>query len=438
MTYPEQVKSRLWSDIRIMSEQAEQFVKKPGVDFSRTRKLGFGELMHFLISMQSGTTGHELLKYFDYSADAITASGFLQQRNKLLPDAMRHLLLQFNSHFPFEVYNGIYRLLAVDGAEFNIFRNPDDPGTYHPPTGRSKKGFNALHTVSLYDLINKRYLDCMIQPGKMKNEFRAICDLADRYQHGGVPVFIGDRGFSCYNFFAHAIEKGIFFLIRAKDVNAKRLLGLKELPECIDADVEIILTRTQSKKKWMRPDLAAQYRFICSEVTFDFIEHGSDDEYHLPLRVVRVPVADGVYENLITNLPAGEVSADELKHWYNLRWGIETSFRDLKHTIGTVNFHSKKVDFIVQELWARLILFNFCTIIALHVVIKKKGAKYVYQVNYAMAIKVCHHFIRLRGREPPPDVVGLIGKYALPIRPLRRYARQHRFQFPTGFCYRFS
>jgi len=388
--------------------------------------------------MQSGTTGHELLKYFNYSVDVISNSGFLQQRRKLHPDAMRHLLLKFNSHFPFEAYNGIYRLLAVDGAEFNIYRNPNDPGTYHPPTGRSKKGFNAIHTISLYDLLNKRYLDCVIQPGKEKNEFRAICDLADRYQHGGVPVFIGDRGFSCYNFYAHAIENGIFFLIRAKDINTKRLLGLKFLPESIDANVEVILTRTLSKKKWLRSDLVSQYRYICSDVNFDYIEHGSDDEYHLPLRVVRVFVADGIYENLITNLPVDDVSADELKQWYNLRWGIETSFRDLKHTIGTVNFHSKKVEFIVQELWARLILFNFCTIITLHVVIKKKGTKYVYQVNFAMAMKVCHHFIRVRGREPPLDVVGLIGKHTLPIRPLRSYARQHRFQFPTGFCYRFS
>jgi hypothetical protein len=70
---------------------------------------------------------------------------------------------------------GGYSLIAVDGCEFNITRNPKDPSTYHPPTRNSKKGFNSIHTVSLYDLFSKRYLDVVIQPGRLKNEFAALC-----------------------------------------------------------------------------------------------------------------------------------------------------------------------------------------------------------------------------------------------------------------------
>jgi len=176
-------------------------------------------------------------------------------------------------------------------------------------------------------------------------------------------VFIGDRGFACYNFFAHAFENNIRFVIRTKDINTKRMLGIQELPNIIDTTVELILTRTQSLKKRSRPDLDKQYRHISSDVAFDYIERGSDTEYPLFLRIVRLEVADGVYENLITNIPADDASINVLKHWYNLRWGIETSFRDLKHTIGAVNFHAKKPDFIIQEILARMILFNFCSII---------------------------------------------------------------------------
>ena len=135
---------------------------------------------------------------------------------------------------------------------------------------------------------------------------------------------------------------------------------------------------------------------------------------------------------MVTNLP-DDVLSDEIKYLYNLRWGIETSFRDLKHTIGTTNFHSKKVEYIIQEIWARLILFNFCAIVAAHVVIVKGVTKHFYQVNFAMAIKICHHFIRLRAGEPPPDVEALIGKHTLPIRLGRTFARQHRFQPPASF-----
>jgi hypothetical protein len=391
--------------------------------------------------MQSGTTGHELLKYFDFKSDIISNSGFIQQRDKLLPDAFRHLMLQFNSHFPFKLWGGIYQLIACDGCEFNIARNPDDPDTFHPPTGRTTaRGYNMIHTTSLFDLINKRYLDCLVVPSRIKNEFRAICDLADRFKYGGtgIPVFIADRGFSCYNFFAHAIENGIYFLVRAKDLNTKRLLGVKTLPESIDTGVEIIISRSKSKNNRKCPDLAEKYRYVNSDGVFDYIKHGSGDEYPLSLRIVRVEIDNGKFENLITNLPQDDVSADELKNWYHMRWGIETSFRTLKHTIGTVNFHSIKPDNIELEIWARMILFNFCAIITTLAVCIKKNTKFVYQVNFAMAMKICHHFIRMRERDPPIDVVGLIGSNILPIRPDRSFHRRNRLMPSASFCYRYS
>jgi len=388
--------------------------------------------------MGSDTTNNELLKYFNYSTDTLSNSAFYQQRKKLLPDTFSYLLRQFNSRFPLALYKGKYNLVASDGCEFNIARDPNDFDTFHPPSGKSTKGFNMLHTTAFFDLLTKRYLDCLVKPGRKKNEFQAICDLADRYPYGGSPIFIADRGFSSYNFFAHAGENDMFFIVRAKDINVRRLLKLDALPNNLDTCAEIILTRTQSKKRWRRPDLAEHYRYISSEVAFDYIEVGSYDEYQLSLRIVRFETTAGVFQNVITNLPVDEISADEIEELYRLRWGIETSFRDLKHTIGATNFHSKKPEYIEQEIWARLILFNFCAVITTHVVITNKGRKHIYQVNFVMAIKICLNFIRLRENEPPPDVEGLIGKFTLPIRHGRAYARQHRFQLPASFCYRFS
>ena len=115
-------------------------------------------------------------------------------------------------------------------------------------------------------------------------------------------------------------------------------------------------------------------------------------------------------------------------------WGIETSFRDLKHTIGATNFHSKKTEFVTLELWSRLILYNFCSIIILHVPIKHKNRKHEYQVNFSLAMKICFDFLR---GIAPPDIESLISKYILPIRLERNYARQHRVQKPISFSYRF-
>jgi len=436
MTIPERAKAILWDEIHDMSSAPGVFARNPDADFTRKRKLDFENLIRFIVTMQSGTTNHELLKYFDFSPNTISSSAFYQQRTKLLPTVFPYLLRQFNLHFPLEVYKGAYNLIACDGSEFNIARNPDDPDTFHPPNVISTRGFNMLHTISLYELLSKRYLDCVIQPGRKKNEFQAICDLTDRYSYGGVPIFIADRGFSCYNYFAHASEKGIFFIVRAKDVNVKRLLKLDSLPDSIDSCADIILARSKSKKKIKRPDLAEHYRYICPDVQFDYIKPGSGDEYPLSLRIVRFEVADGIFENIITNLPTRKFPLEEIKCLYNMRWGIETSFRDLKYNLGACNFHSKKVEYIKQEIWARLILFNFCAVIISSIVVKNGDTKHVYQLNFAMALKICHHFIRLSEHDPPPDVEALIGSFTQPIRYERNFARQHRFQLPTSFLYR--
>ena len=207
---------------------------------------------------------------------------------------------------------------------------------------------------------------------------------------------------------------------------------------CFDVWINRILTRSQSKKKRKHPELEEQYRFICRDVAFDYIDHGLGDEYPISLRILRFKISNDTYENIITNLPASSFSSSEIKSLYELRWGIETSFRELKHVIGAINFHSKKREYIEMEIWARLLLYNFCSIITSHVVIQQKKRKYIYQVNYTVAYDACRYLLRLHHGEKPPDIESLIGQNILPIRPGRKYARQHRFRVPVSFTYRFT
>lgn len=224
----------------------------------------------------------------------------------------------------------------------------------------------------------------------------------DRYSYGGFPIIIADRGFASFNVFAHAFENNIDFVIRAKDINVARLLKMNSLPNFIDTIIEIFLSRTQSKKKFLHPHLASQYRYICKNIAFDYITQ-TQPEYKMKLRILRFEVADGIFENIITSLPESDFCVAQIKEIYSMRWNIEISFRDLKHTIDTLNFHSKK--------------------------------KYIYQVNFSLAMKICVAF--LRNKESPPDIQDLINRYILPIRSDRTYARQHRIQHPASFAYRF-
>ena len=151
----------------------------------------------------------------------------------------------------------------------------------------------------------------------------------------------------------------------------------------------LILTRTQSKKKHKHPEKESQYHYICKNIAFDYLNPTDiSDEYLLKLRIVRVEVSVGVFENIITTLSEEDFTPDDIKYCYNLRWGIETSFRDLKHTIGATNLHSKKTEYVAFELWSKLILYNFCSIIILHVPVKSRNRKYEYQVNFSIAMKI--------------------------------------------------
>lgn len=119
-----------------------------------------------------------------------------------------------------------------------------------------------------------------------------------------------------------------------------------------------------------------------------------------------------------------------------MRWGIETSFRELKYAIGLMNFHAKKVEYIIQEIFASLTMYNFCELITIHVVIQQKERKYVYQVNFTMAIAICLRYFKCNKNIPPPNVEALIHRYILPIRPNRKDSRKVKPKSSVSFLYR--
>lgn len=243
-------------------------------------------------------------------------------------------------------------------------------------------------------------------------------------------------GYASYNNFAHVIEHGQFFLIRCNDKRLKGILGrpTESLKE-VDCHVERILTRTQSRKKRSRPDLSDRYRFICQSCPMDYLDD-SRQEYDISLRVVRFEIAPGSYENIITNLPDIEFDFEDFKDLYHMRWNEENSFRDLKYPLCLKAFHSKKYEYIVQEIWARAILHNFSSEIISNVEIEQRDTKYEYQANFAEAFKICRDFLRIHDGVSTMEVESLIAQNIEAIRPGRSFARQHRFKLPISFCYR--
>ena len=446
--FAQTMKDTLMGIIDEMAANPRPFVRNPDTDFIRDRKISFRDTINFILSMGGSTLNQELLDYFLFnSLGTPTASAFVQQRAKVLPDAFRHIFRRFtHATQPPRPTDG-FRLIAVDGTGTAFYCDPSDRENHIDNS--SLKGYNAMHITALYDLHTRSYADAAIQGGK-GDEFRAFCDMVDRYPAHLAPrtIFIADRGFASYNVFAHIMQKGAYFLIRTKDTTSNGIASRLGLPTSggFDRTVHITLVRRQTNYFKNLPGA----RLVQKQVPFDFLGYGSDGTYPMTLRFVRLMLPDGTYELLVTNLPADTFPPAGLLRLYGMRWGVESSFRELKYSIGLSNYHCRKPQSVMQEIWARLTLYNFCEAIIARTAEEMAGEmaeeaaggrgkkKYIYQINFTLAIHVCICFLRTLPHEAPPNVGALIRKHLLPVRPGRQFRRRARPRYVVSFLYRIS
>ena len=436
---PKKAKTILQKSIHDLEECRQLFSNDPQKDFTRKRKLSFEKVMKAILCMGGGSIANEMMDLFGFREDLATTSAFVQQRAKILPDAFESLFNLFVKHTSSEskTNHGLH-LLAVDGSDFLTAANPDDPDSFFPGT-EEQKSYNLLHLNALYDLLRHVYVDALLQKRRCEDECGAVVSMIDRSVLPNV-LLIADRGYESYNVLAHLQEKGWKFLIRVKDGGGGIASGL-DLPSSPEFDMPVTLNLTRKQTNAVKQLLKDKnhYRYIPGNSRFDFLPARSRKRdpvafYPLSFRIVRFPVTEDTFETVITNLNADDFPPAELKKLYAMRWGIETSFRELKYTVGLQHFHAKKVEFVHQEIFARLTMYNFYELIAQSVVIQKKNRKYSYKVNFSAAVHICRQFF-LRDL-PPPQVEALLAKHISPIRPGRSRPRKLKPKQPFGFLYR--
>ncbi len=434
------VKELLSSEIRRIASSPEKYCINPGTDFTRHRKLPLDRLLAGIIVSGGGSLAHEIMGMFNCTPETPSASAFIQQRNKLKPDALEELFLGFTQRLSSQ-WKDDMRLLAVDGTDLHIFTDPNDIGSYYPGAN-GQKPYNLLHVNAFYDLAHKIYTDSVVQKRNEANEHRALCTMTDRSLIKRALV-LADRGYESYNNMAHIQEKGWFFLIRIKDGNGS-IKGNLKLPDSptFDMKVDLALTRKQSNETKQLFKDKNRYRLLPANVTFDYLPKKSGYRekavfYRLSFRIVRFLLSENEYETILTNLDEKLFPPSRLKELYALRWGIETAFRNLKYTIGMNRLHTKKVTNCLQEIFAHLIMYNFAEVITSHVAITTRNRKYTYKANFSVAVHVCRKFFL--GDISPPDLEALIGRNLIPIRPDRHNPRNLQGRrFFQSFLYRIA
>src|SRR5659263_588593 len=142
--YANSIKEKLDTLLTEMHEYSCMFVNNPEKDFTRKRKLDFKDMLNILLSMGGNSLKLELMKYFLYDVETATSSAFVQQRDKILPDALELIFHRFTASAVNPNYYDGYRMLAVDGSDLRIAHNPNDTENYFLDN-ENEKGHNLLH-----------------------------------------------------------------------------------------------------------------------------------------------------------------------------------------------------------------------------------------------------------------------------------------------------
>lgn len=437
---PEAVKKALNDTIQAVTDYKWLFSVRPDKDNTRNRKFPFQKMLSAILAFRGGTLNREIMDFFGLDPSIGSSSAFIQQRAKILPEAFEFLFKDFTNKIDDnKLYHGL-RLLAVDGSDLRIAANPNDPDSFYPGKD-GHKSYNLLHINAMYDLLQHIYVDAIPQKSRRADESGALTKMVDRADIDKA-LLIADRGYESYNNLAHIQEKGWSFLIRIKDGNAGIASGLI-LPDSDEFDVPFLLKLTRKQTNSVKLLLKDKniYKCLPSSSRFDYLPQTSRKHdlavfYDLRFRIVRFPISDTLCETIITNLDASSFPLAEIKRLYAMRWGVETSFRDLKHTLGLLHLHAKKVEFVLQEIFAKLSMYNFCESITRSLVIQQGRKKLSYKVNFSAAVHICFEFFL--SNVTPPGVEAMLLKFISPIRPGRKHPRKPCLKAAFSFTYRIS
>lgn len=419
------------------------YVNNPS-DFTRNRKLNAEKTIKVTLNMQGNSLNAELLDAFPDIDERMTASAYEQAKGKLKYEAFQHILTEYNKTMILPKRMDGYNVYAVDGCDFNIPYSPSSEYVVDHKTGRPKndgtdtKPFSMVHANLLFDLNNRIYQDCELQPRTQMDERDACVKMLERLDNSKPFIIIADRGYSGFNFIEHLNRiDNCYYVIRTKAGNT----AIREIADLPDEpyDREITLRITTSgqyygQHKHEEPHLHhvihinRHYKKEISKNTKD-TRWDFEQFVNMTFRVVKFRINDEdtgkeEWEVLITNLNRFEFPMKRMKKLYHKRWDIETSFRELKYALGGISFHSKKDEFIRMELFAHFIMFNAVSRGIALIKVPQANHKYLYTIDFKMACLITRKYYRLHSNEPPDRIYAEMLSYTNPVREGRKDLRK--------------
>ena len=230
-------------------------------------------------------------------------------------------------------YRRTYRefyIYAVDGDDLNLPCSKQilDEGY----RGRLyAKGYEThypkMYTVFAYDILNG--LICDFSFSNKHQELKNALVLIRNREKNSITIY--DRLYGVHPTMVNHIKHGSHFVIRLKSNGDKISLNTRKLLESKSNEMTVV---------W-RPD--------------------PRNEDQTPIEVRLIKYRNPKTEEMIvfaTSLSAEAFCQNEIIALYQKRWEVETAFRDLSSSLKMGQWHSKKINGILQEVYALLWFTN--------------------------------------------------------------------------------
>lgn len=263
------------------------------------------------------------------------------------------------------------RLKALDGSEFKVPKRAyfefieelKDAGRFIPSEYLNPDVYK-LRVSQVYDPLNRITYALDLN---LKNQGEKPFALTQKDAYSPGDIALADRGYEARYLFAfYLLVCECDFVIRACVRDGGKV---REFVESGEAERLVPYTVTAGDKRKLN-------------------EFGHDVQIgtEIMLRYVRVELDNGEVEVLITSLTDSDAfPAGEFKELYNMRWGVEESFKVYKCLIEIERWYGNKLSCIRQELFLAQFLTNIIEMLAASLPLsnKKTGRKYNYLRNFA-------------------------------------------------------
>lgn len=268
--------------------------------------------------------------------DAPSKSSFSEARDKLsyhfFEEIFRQDLGAQNERLK---WRGLH-VYAADGDQFDLPVSEDilSHGFRGYPTSCGREThYPKMYTTYIYDVLEESVREFCFSA--TQDEVHLSRSLVESYEKSSVTIY--DRLHCGYETIRAHAEAGNYFVIRA------RIDGGGKYGRGVYGEVKAFCESHQKDSTFVwRPQPGFRREHPDFEVRAVKIRHPKTGKLIV----------------FITNLPKGKFSRKEIGKLYRRRWEIETTFKEITCTLKAQQWHSKKLNGILQEIFALLWLIN--------------------------------------------------------------------------------